>query len=58
MAPDRDALGMFRLPIPALAPHLLLGQVELVAGVAADLENAAVRVGCLARVATWDRCCK
>ena len=52
MAPDRDALGMFRLPIPALAPHLLLGQVELVAGVAADLENAAVRVGSLARVTT------
>lgn len=53
MASDRDTLRMFWLPLPSLTPDLLLGQVEFVAGVTADLQDAAVGVGGLARIPTW-----
>ena len=41
LALERDALGVRGLPLAPLAPNLLLRNVQLVAGVAADSENAA-----------------
>ena len=52
VALDRDTLWMFRLPFSSLATNLLLLDVQLVAGVAADLQHAAVRVGSLTCITT------
>ena len=52
VALDRDTLWMLRLPFSSLATNLLLLDVQLVAGVAADLQHAAVSVGSLTCITT------
>ena len=53
VALNGNTFRLIRLPLAALATHFLLGQVQFVAGIAIDLQHAAVCVGGFTAVTTY-----